>query len=59
MDHLNKKQADLGGRGDGDENQGPLENQIDNLQKQIKEVEDETTDVQKDWIQNQIELIKR
>jgi hypothetical protein len=29
------------------------------LQKQIKEVEDETTDVQKDWIQNQIELIKR
>lgn len=29
------------------------------MQKQIKEVEDETTDVQKDWIQNQIELIKR
>lgn len=26
VDHLNRKQAELGGRGDGDENQGPLEN---------------------------------
>ncbi len=56
---MNRKQAELGGRGDGDENQGPLENQIDNLQKQIKEVEDQTTEIQKEWITSQIELIKK
>jgi chromosome segregation ATPase len=59
VDHLNRKCAELGGRGDGDENSGPLEIQIENLKKQIKEVEEQTTQVQKEWIQNQIELIKR
>ena len=31
----------------------------DNIKKQIKEVDDETTNVQKDWITSQIEHIKR
>lgn len=50
VDHLNRKCAELGGRGDGDESSGPLEIQIENLKKQIKEVEEQTTQVQKEWI---------
>ena len=47
------------GRGDGEDFQGPDENHRDNIKKQMKEVDDETTNVQKDWITNQIALIKR
>ncbi len=59
VDKLNRECANLTGRGDGDEFVGPAENHRDNIKKQIKEVDDETTNVQKDWITNQIELIKR
>ncbi len=59
VDKLNRECANLKGRGDGDEFVGPAENHRDNIKKQIKEVDDETTNVQKDWITNQIELIKR
>lgn len=56
---MNRECANLKGRGDGDEFVGPVENHRDNIKKQIKETDDETTNVQKDWITNQIELIKR
>lgn len=59
VDRLNRECANLKGRGDGDEFVGPVENHRDNIKKQIKEVDDDTTNVQKDWITNQIELIKR
>ena len=59
VDRLNKMCATLKGSGDGDEFVGPVENLRDNIKKQIKEVDDETTNIQKDWITNQIELIKR
>ena len=59
VDKLNRECANLKGRGDGDEFVGPAENHRDNIKKQIKEVDDETTNVQKDWITNQIELIKK
>ena len=59
VDRLNKDCANLKGSGDGDEFVGPVENLRDNIKKQIKEVDDETTNIQKDWITNQIELIKR
>jgi len=59
VDSLNRECANLKGRGDGDEFVGPAENLRDNIKKQIKEVDEETTNVQKDWITNQIELIKR
>lgn len=59
VDRLNRECANLKGRGDGDEFVGPVENHRDNIKKQIKETDDETTNVQKDWITNQIELIKR
>ena len=60
VDRLNRECANLKGRADGgDEFVGPVENHRDNIKKQIKEVDDETTNVQKDWITNQIELIKR
>ena len=56
---MNRECANLKGRGDGDEYVGPVENHRNNIKKQIKEVDDETTNVQKDWITNQIELIKK
>ena len=59
VDRLNRECANLKGRGDGDEDKGPAENMRDNIKKQIKEVDDETTNVQKDWITSQIEHIKR
>ena len=59
VDRLNRECAKLKGRGDGDEFVGPVENHRDNIKKQIKEIDDETTSVQKDWITNQIDLIKR
>lgn len=59
VDRLNRECANLKGRGDGDEFVGPAENMRDNIKKQIKEVDDETTNVQKDWITSQIEHIKR
>ena len=52
VDRLNRECAALKGRGDGDEFVGPVENQRDNIKKQIKEVDEETTNVQKDWITN-------
>ncbi len=52
VDKLNRECANLKGRGDGDEFVGPAENHRDNIKKQIKEVDDETTNVQKDWITN-------
>jgi len=59
VDRLNRECANLKGRGDGDEFVGPAENMRDNIKKQIKEVDDETTNVQKDWITSQIDHIKR
>jgi len=59
VDRLNRECANLKGRGDGDEFVGPVEHHRNNTKKQIKEVDEETTNVQKDWITNQIELIKR
>lgn len=59
VDRLNRECANLKGRGDGDEFVGPQENLRDNIKKQITEVDNETTNVQKDWITNQIELIKK
>ena len=59
VDRLNRECANLKGRGDGDEFVGPVENHRDNIKKQIKEVDEETTNIQKDWITNQIELIKK
>ena len=59
VDRLNRECANLKGRGDGDEDKGPAENMRDNIKKQIKEVDDETTNVQKDWITSQIDHIKR
>lgn len=59
VDRLNRECAKLKGRGDGDEFVGPAENHRDNIKKQIKEIDEETTNIQKDWITNQIELIKR
>jgi len=59
VDRLNRECANLKGRGDGDEYVGPVENHRNNIKKQIKEVDDETTNVQKDWITNQIELIEK
>ena len=59
VDRLNRECANLKGTGDGDEFVGPVENLRDNIKKQIKETDDETTNIQKDWITSQIELIKR
>lgn len=56
---MNRECAKLKGRGDGDEFVGPAENLRDNIKKQIRETDDETTNIQKDWITNQIELIRR
>jgi len=45
VDSLNRECANLKGRGDGDEFVGPAENLRDNIKKQIKEVDEETTNV--------------
>ena len=57
VDRLNRQCADLSGTKDGEENKGPLENQCESIKKQIKEIDEEITQVQKEWIKNQIELI--
>ena len=60
VDRLNRECANLQDRGgDGDEFVGPQEHARNNIKKQIKEVDEETTEVQKDWITNQIQLIKK
>ena len=45
VDALNKQCAALKGRGDGDEFVGPVEHLRNNTKKQIKEIDDETTNV--------------
>ena len=54
VDRLNRQCAALKNRGDGQEDEfvGPAENHRDNIKKQIKEIDEETTNVQKDWITN-------
>lgn len=55
---LNRQLAACRKDSDGNENAGPLENQRNNIVKQIKECEDEITHIQKQWIENQIKLIQ-
>ena len=45
VDRLNRECANLKGRGDGDEFVGPVEHLRNNTKKQIKEIDDETTNV--------------
>jgi len=59
VDRLNRTWAELDKNGEGDENSGPMENQRNNIQKQIREIEDEITQVQKEWINNQTSLISK
>lgn len=60
VDKLNRTLADLSKKnGDGEESQGPLENQRHAIQKNIEELDDQITQAQKSWIANQKALIKQ
>ena len=43
VDRLNRLKADLTKNGDGEESQGPLENEKNSIQKNIAELEEQTT----------------
>ena len=58
MDRLNRQWAELSKNGE-DENSGPMEAKKANLKKQCEEVDNSITQIQKDWIQNQTELIEQ
>ena len=42
-----------------DENSGPLEAKKNNIEKEIYEMEEQITQIQKEWIANQTELIEQ
>jgi len=55
---LNRQLDELKKKNGEDENSGPLEAKKNNIEKEINEKEDEITQVQKEWISNQTELIE-
>lgn len=58
VDRLNRQLADSAKQnGDGEESQGPLENEKNSIQKNIQELEEQQTQAQNRWIQNQKNLI--
>merc|ERR1711865_679606 len=56
VDRLNRKFEQLTS-GMEDENTGPLEATIKNLKKEIVTAQDENTELQRDWLSNQTELV--
>lgn len=58
VDKLNRQWAMLKDQG-ADENTGPQEAKKNNILKQIKDLEEENVNVQKQWIQNQTDLISQ
>jgi chromosome segregation ATPase len=58
VDRLNRKLATLNEAG-GDENQGPMKANVANLERQKHEAEEKIVHVQKQWITNQTEFIKK
>ncbi len=58
VDRLNRKHAELNKKGE-DESSGPLEAKRNNILKQIKDTDLAITQIQKEWIANQTELIEQ
>merc|ERR1711865_1281199 len=56
VDRLNRKFEQLTS-GMEDENTGPLEATIKNLKKEISTAQEENTELQRDWLSNQTELV--
>lgn len=59
MDQLNREYANEVAKQSGNEQNGPPEAKNKNLEKQKAELEEMINQVQKEWIQNQIELLKK
>lgn len=51
MDRLNRQLDELSKNGE-DENSGPLEAKKNNIEKEINEMEEQITQIQKEWIAN-------
>lgn len=57
VDRLNKKYEKIVETAGGEENLGPLENTIRNLNKEIDQTMDECKDLEREWLKKQTEMV--